>query len=472
MTQPTHASVANDPAGLAAGIEGRVITPSDAAYDEERAVWNSMHQARPAVIVQPVSADDVSRALRYATANGLPVAVRGGGHSVAGNGTVEGGLVVDLGARMRSVTIDPATRIAAVQGGATLGDMDAATQAVGLAVPTGVVSMTGVTGLTLGGGVGWLTRAYGLAADNLLAAEVVLADGSIVRAAPDADAALLEGLRGGGGNFGVVTRLELRAYPLGPDVLAGAFIWHRRRWAEALRAFASWTPTLPDAMTAIVTFITLPAAWGISDDPVMVTGFAWADPDRDAGLALIDGLRALSAPDVEAIEPMTWVAWQSSMDELFAGHARAYWKNVALTRLDDATIDAIVDQASQLPAASSGLDIHHMGGAVSRTPEGGSMFPNRTAPYWVNAYAVWPDATDDAAGIGWARAVHDALRPAAAPGEYVNFLGAHETDPDEAAAAALRAYGPDTLDRLVTLKRRVDPDNLFRRNHNIPPADG
>lgn len=457
-------------AALAASIDGPVLTPADTGFAEASAVWNEMHRVEPAVIVQPTSAMDVTHALRFATRLGLPVAVRGGGHSVAGNGTVADGMVIDLGARMRGVAVDPGTRVVTVEGGATLGDMDAATQAHGLAVPTGVVSMTGVAGLTLGGGVGWLTRAHGLAADNLVAAEVVLADGSVVRAAPDADAELLAGLRGGGGNFGVVTKLELRAHPLGPDVLAGAFVWHRPRWAEALRAFAAWTVALPDAMTSIVTFITLPAAWGIGDDPVMVTGFVWADPDREAGLARIDGLRALSRPDVEAMDPTTWVAWQSSMDELFAGHPRAYWKNVALARLDADTIDAIVREAGRLPAPSSGLDIHHMGGAVTQAPEGGATFPNRTAPYWVNAYAVWSDARDDATGIAWARGVHAALRPAAAPGEYVNFLGAHDTDVDGPAAAALRAYGAETLDRLVALKRRVDPGNLFRRNHNVSPG--
>lgn len=200
----------------------------------------------------------------------------------------------------------------------------------------------------------------------------------------------------------------------------------------------------------------------------MLTGFVWADADRDAGMAHIETLRALSTPDVEAMDPTTWVAWQSSVDELFVGHPRAYWKNIALANLDDATVDAIVEQAGRLPAVSSGLDIHHMGGAMTRVPDGGAVFPNRSAPYWVNAYAVWPDAAGDAAGIGWARAVRDALRPAAAPGEYVNFLGSHETDADGPRAAALRAYGPETLDRLVALKRRVNPSNVFRRNHNIP----
>jgi len=305
-----------DLAQLQASIGGRVITSRDADYDEARLVWNAMHHVRPLVIVQPGSTSDVAQALRFATRHGLPVAVRGGGHSVAGNGTIADGLVVDLGARMRSVRVDRAGRVVDVEGGATLGNMDTTTQAAGLAVPTGVVSKTGVAGLTLGGGVGWLTRACGLAADNLLEAEVVLADGSVVRAAPDGEAELLAGLRGAGGNFGVVTRLRMRAFPLGPDVLAGAFIWHRPRWTRLWRAYAAWTSTLPDAMTAIVTFNTLPAAWDISDDPVMVTGFAWAGPDPGRGQwCTSTRCERCQTPDVEALEPTTWVAWQSSMDE-------------------------------------------------------------------------------------------------------------------------------------------------------------
>lgn len=452
---------------LAGRIRGRVVRPTDPDYDTARTIWNTMHDARPALVVEVADTTDVVIALGAARAAGLEVAVRGGGHSVAGNGTVEGGVVIDLGARMRRVSVDPDARVVRVQGGATLGDMDAATQPFGLAVPTGVVSMTGVTGLTLGGGVGWLTRPYGLAADNLLAAELVLADGRVTRAdasTPD----LLWALRGGGGNFGIVTELEMRAYPLGPDVLAGAFIHHRPAWGAALTAFASWATDLPDAMTPIVSVIRLPAAWDVSPDPVMVTGFAWADPDRAAGMALIDRLRVLARPDIEVLEPTTWTAWQSSMDELFStGGQRAYWKNVALRHLDADAVAAVVSLAERLPLAS-GFDIHHMGGAFGRVPVGSTAFPNRSAAYWVNAYAIWTDPADDAEGIGWARAVQAELGPFADPGEYVNFLGAHATDSDGARAAALRAYGPDQLRRLAAVKRGVDPDDVFHRTLRIP----
>lgn len=454
--------------GLAEHIKGSVIAPGDPAYDDVRTVWNSMHDRRPAVIVRVAETQDVVTALRFARAHDLPLAVRGGGHSVAGNGTVADGLVVDL-RDMRAVSVDQVGRVVAVDGGATLGDMDRATQELGLAVPTGVVSATGVAGLTLGGGVGWLTRAHGLAADNLLAADVVLADGSLVRAAPDEDAELLWGLRGGGGNFGIATRLYLQAYPLGPAVLAGAMIYHRPRWADALRAFRRWTADLPDPMTAIVTFITLPAAWDVADEPVMLTGFAWADADAAEGHRLIARLRDELAPDLEVLDPTTWTAWQSSMDEVFVGRSRAYWKNVALDRLDDGAISAIVDRAEALPTDRTGFDIHHMGGAAGRVPVDATAFPNRTAPYWVNAYAIWDEASDDDRGIGWARSVRAALEPFAAAGEYVNFLGAHETDGDTAAASALRAYGHEQLRRLVALKRRVDPANVLRRNQNILP---
>jgi FAD/FMN-containing dehydrogenase len=462
-----HNGHARDAAELARSLHGRVILPGDTDYDAARAIWNSMHEVRPALLVQPADAADVALALRFAGRHGLPVAVRGGGHSVAGKGTVADGLVIDLVARMRGVSVDPAARVVRVQGGATLGDMDAATQAHGLAVPTGVVSMTGATGLTLGGGVGWLTRPYGLAADNLLAADLVLADGRQVRV--DASTPeLLWGLKGGGGNFGVVTQLEMRAYPLGPDVLAGAFIHHRPRWADALGAFERWATDLPDQMTAIVTFIRLPAAWDVSPDPVMVTGFAWAGGDRTAGHVHLDRLRELSSPDIEVLEPTTWIAWQSSMDELFSvGGQRAYWKNVALRHLGADAVAALVTLVERLPLAS-GLDIHHMGGAFGRVPVDATAFPNRSAAFWVNAYAIWTDPADDTAGIGWARDVQAGLATFAGSGEYVNFLGAHDTDEDESRAAALRAYGPDQLARLARLKRQVDPQNVFRRNHNIP----
>ena len=238
-------------------ITGEVIVPDDERYDEARAIWNAMHDRRPAVIVRPRRTEDVVEALAFARANDLPIAVRGGGHSVAGYGTAEGGLVIDHVLR-RGVEVDPERRIVRAEPGATLADVDTATQEHGLAVPIGVISATGVAGLTLGGGVGWLTRAYGLTADNLVAAEMVTADGTVVRASEVGEPELFWGLRGGGGNFGVVTGFEFRAYPLGPSIHGGNLIYHRPSWTDALRAFRDWTADLPDELTAIVTFMTPP----------------------------------------------------------------------------------------------------------------------------------------------------------------------------------------------------------------------
>ena len=452
---------------LRAAIAGPVHRCGDPGYDDARAIWNGMHDLHPAVVVEPADAAEVAAAVRFAVARDLPIAIRGGGHGVAGTGSVEDGLMLNLRG-MRSVTVDVERRIVRAGPGATLADVDAATQAHGLAVPIGVISGTGVAGLTLGGGVGWLTRAYGLAADNLLAADVVLADGSMARAAPDGDAELLWGLRGGGGNFGVVTSLELQAYPLGPDVFAGAFIHEQPRWAEVLRAWAAWTPGLPDALTSIISFITPPASWGLPDRPMLLLGFAWTGSDPAEGERLVAPLRAAAPPDIEVLEPARWVDWQSSVDEVFPTGVRAYWKNVALDRLGEGEIAAIVEAAASLPHARSGFDIHHMEGAFGRVPVEATAFPNRSARYWINAYATWEGAALDDAATTWARGAHARLQPYAAAGEYVNFLGADAPGTD-GRAAALRTYGPDTLRRLVALKRRVDPQNRFRRNHNVAP---
>jgi FAD/FMN-containing dehydrogenase len=322
--------------------------------------------------------------------------------------------------------------------------------------------------LTLGGGVGWLTRAFGLTADNLLSADVVLADGSRARAAPDADAELLWGLRGGGGNFGIVTSMEFRAVRLRPEVFAGAFLYEQPRWKDALRAYATWTAGLPDAVTSIISFITPPPSWDLPDRPMLLLGFAWAGPDAAEGERTVAPLRQAARPDIELLEPTQWVAWQSSVDELFPSGVRAYWKNVALDRLGNAEIAAIVAAAATLPHRRTGLDIHHMGGAFARVPADATAFPNRSASYWINAYATWDGRELDEQATGWARSLHQALRPYAATGEYVNFLGSEGTGTD-VPGAALQAYGQATLRRLVALKRRVDPDNLFRLNHNIPP---
>ena len=455
-------------AGVAAlrdHLAGEVILPEDAGYEEARAIWNAMHDRRPAVIVRPRSTADAVTALAHARARGLEVAVRGGGHSVAGYGTVEGGLLIDHALR-RGVAVDAERRTVRAEPGATLADVDAATQEHGLAVPIGVISATGVAGLTLGGGVGWLTRPYGLTADNLLAAELVTADGTVVRTSPSDEPELFWGLRGGGGNFGVVTAFEFQAYPLGPAIHGGNLIYHRPTWTDALRAFRDWTTNLPDSLTAIATFMVPPPSWEIGDETVLLIGFAWAGTDGDEMLRQVAPLRSAVAADVEVMEPTTWVAWQSAADELFPKGVRAYWKNAALDALADGAIDAITAAADAMAPRKVGIDIHHMGGAFGRVPEDATPFPNRAATYWINCYGVWDSAAGDEAGRDWARAAHAALRPYASVGEYVNFLGSVPGESD-VATAALTSYGEAKLARLRALKRRWDPDNVFRLNHNI-----
>ncbi len=464
--------MAVDLEGLRRATEGTLVGPGDPGYDEARSVWNGMIDRRPAGILRAASVGDIATGLRFAREHDLRVGVRGGGHNVAGTGAVEGGLLLDLGG-LASVSVDAATGVARTGPGATLGVVDAATQAHGLAVPVGVVTGTGIAGLTLGGGFGWLTRTYGLSLDNLLAADVLLADGATVRASATSESELFWGLRGGGGNFGIVTGFEFQAHPIGPEVFAGALIHERPRWADALRAFDAWTMDIPDELTPVVSFLAPPPSWDLGSETLMITGFAWAGPHRADGEHAIAPFRRACPADVELLDPTTWLAWQSSVDEVFPKGVRAYWKNATLDALGDGAIEMIVAWASRLPTRRSGFDIHAMGGAVARVPDDATAFPNRTARFLVNMYAVWDEPADDDRGKAWARGFHAALRAHAATGQYVNFLALDPTAGDPVAAAratALEAYGPAKFARLVALKGRFDPDNVFRLNHNIPPG--
>ena len=477
MTGPTSTSEEStilthgDVVSLRGRLHGPLIVPGDDGYDEARRFWNGMIDRRPAAIVRAAGIADVLAALRFGRERDLRIAVRGGGHNVAGNGTVDGGLVIDLGA-MRSVRVDPAAQRVYVGPGATLADLDRETVAFGFAVPAGVFSPTGVAGLTLGGGVGWLTRRYGLSIDNLLSADVVTADGRLVHTSQDEEADLFWGIRGGGGNFGIVTSFEFRAHPLGPTVLAGAAFYRQARWAEALRFYAGWAPKLADDLTTIVSFVTPPPGWvpeELRHQTLMIVGFAWAGRDAVDAEPLLAPVRAFGPPDFEIVEPTRWVDWQSSLDETMPKGVRAYWKNASFDRLDEATIETIINGASRIPSTRTGVDIHQLGGAFARVPEEATAFPNRTARYWLNIYAVWDDPAGDESGRSWARELHSKMRPHGGAGLYVNFLGAEDRDV-ESGRQALAAYGADKLAQLVALKDRYDPDNVFRLNHNIPPS--
>ena len=449
-------------------IAGSVVAPDETGYDEARRVWNGMIDRRPSHIVRAAGVDDIRSTIARARELGLPLAVRGGGHNVAGNGTVDGGIVLDLGG-LTAVEVDPERHEVRVDGGATLGHLDRATEPHGLAVPVGVVSGTGVGGLTLGGGVGWLTRAYGLSVDNLLAADVVTASGDLVHATATENADLLWGLRGGGGNFGVVTSFTFRAHPLGPDVQAGNFFYGADRWADALRAWDAWSREAPDAMTTIISFLVPPPEFELGDEPKMFIGWAWASPDRAAGERVADDLRRAAPPDEEAVHTGGWAAWQSQVDDVFAKGLRAYWKNTSFDRLDDATIEVITRRGAEQTWRGTGFDLHHMEGAFGRVPADATPFPGRSARFWLNVYGFWPEASDDAARTAFVRGFAADMAPHASGAQYVNFLG-REGDGGDAVEAARTVYGPAAFERLVALKRRYDPDNLFRLNHNIPPG--
>jgi FAD/FMN-containing dehydrogenase len=453
-------------AGLRAAVAGAVVLPDDPDYDEARRVWNGMIDRRPAAIVRAASADDVTPVIRFARETGLPLAIRGGGHNVAGNGVIEGGIVLDLGG-LNGVEVDADARLVHVEAGATLADIDRATEPFGLVVPIGVVSGTGIAGLTLGGGVGWLTRAYGLTIDNLVGAEVVVATGDRVRATHNENPDLFWGLRGGGGNFGVVTSFTFRARSLGPEVFAGTYIYEKAHWAAALKVYAAWTADLPDEMTSIATFMVPPPEWELGDEVLMFIGFAWADADRARGESAAARLREASSPDGVVLDPTRWLAWQSAFDAILPKGVRAYWKNASFDRLDDAMIATIVEQAGAQTWFGTAADLHHMGGAYGRVAEDATPFPNRAARYWLNIYGFWPRPEDDASRTAWVRGFSSAMDPHAMVGQYINFLG-HD-DGVDSRQKALQAYGPGKLDRLVALKRRFDPDNTFRINHNIPP---
>ena len=453
-------------ARLRATVRGRVLTSVDDDYDAARRVWNGMIDKRPLLIVQAADVADVAPTIAFAHETGLPLAIRGGGHNVAGNGTVDDGILLDLG-RLNAVEVDPDAHLVRVEAGATLGDIDRATEPFALAVPMGVVSGTGIAGLTLGGGVGWLTRPYGLTIDNLVSAEVVLATGELVRASTSENADLFWGLRGGGGNFGIVTSFTFRAHPLNPGVFAGTLIYELPRWREALDAYVAWTAEVPDEITTLVTFMVPPPDWEPGDRALMFLGFAWAGIDRGEGRAVIDRLRAASPPDVVVMDPTRWLAFQSAFDSAMPKGVRAYWRNASFERFDGPMIDTLIEWCGAQTWVGTAADLHHLGGAFGRVHEDATAFPNRSAGFWLNIYGFWPDPGDDAARIAWVKGLSDGMRPHAMAGQYINFLGHEDAD---ALQKGLAAYGPAKLDRLRAVKRRYDPANFFQINHNIPPT--
>jgi FAD/FMN-containing dehydrogenase len=452
-------------AELEQGLRGSLVRPGDDGYDEARSIWNGAHDRRPALIVRCAGVADVMRAVDFARSEDLEVAVRGGGHSLPGFSTVDGGVVVDLSA-MSAVQVDPVSRTAIAEAGATWAQFDHETQAFGLAVTGGLVSSTGIAGFTLGGGIGWLMRKYGLACDNLVAADVVTADGQLVRASEEENADLLWALRGGGGNFGIVTSLEFRLHAVGPMVLAGPIFFAGDRAQEVATFYRDWVRDLPDEVTTLLNFTTAPPApflpESVHGKPVVAVIAVHAG-EPEAGRALMQPLKDLGDPVADLIDVMPYTMMQSLIDGLWAPGAQNYFRSSYVDELNDEAVAALVESHASKPSPNSEIHVQHFGGAVARVGAAESPVGNRSAQFVLNVVARQPDADGFDQNVAWARETTEALAPVSREGAYTNFMG-------DAGDDRLRAaYGDASYERLVALKRRYDPANLFRLNQNIKP---
>jgi FAD/FMN-containing dehydrogenase len=448
------------------GFRGRLISAEHADYDIARAVWNGAIDRRPRLIAGCRGTADVAAAVRFARDHELEIAIRGGGHNVAGTAVCDDGIVIDVSA-MRAVRVDPVGRRAWVQSGALWGDVDHETQAHGLATTGGIVSHTGVAGLTLGGGVGWLMRKHGLTIDNLLALDIVTADGELLRASDDEHPDLFWALRGGGGNFGVVTSFEFRLHPVGPTVLAGPILWDASDAGEVLRFYRDFVRDAPDELGTVVRFGAAPPLPVIPEDlhwrPVMMVGACYAGAIEDGERALLP-LRASRIPLLDLVGPSQYAGFQSALDSTVVHGWNYYWKSTHLPELNDDLIDVIAGHAFSCSSPRSYAAMFHLKGAVSRVAEGASAFGNRQASHAITLDGVWRTGEDFGdQDTAWARGFFAALGRFR-EGVYVNFLGGDE-EPDRVR----EAYGDAVYDRLVDVKTIYDPDNVFHHNQNIRP---
>jgi FAD/FMN-containing dehydrogenase len=442
-------------AAFASDLAGRVIGPEDADYDQGRRIWNAMIERHPGLIVRCRGVADVIQSIKFAAEHDLLVAVRGGGHNVAGRALCNGGLVIDL-SEMRGVFVDPTERLVRAQGGATLGDVDRETHLHGLAVPLGVVSKTGIAGLTLGGGVGWLVRRYGPTCDNVVAFEVVSASGELMTVSANQNPDLFWALRGGGGNFGVVTSFTYRAYPIS-TITGGLLVYPREMAVAVLRNYRDYIATAPDTVTAYAAMLTTPDGM----PAIAVVACHSGDPD-DAQRDLAP-LRNFGSPIVDAIQPMPFPAMQKLLDGAFPDGTRNYWKSAFINDLSDAAIDVLVAQASAMLSPLSSIVIEYYCGAAGRNGEASSAFGHRSKEFDVGLMPQWTDPAEDRLHMDWARSASDALEPFANGGYYANFLA------DERPDVVRAAFG-ENYDRLAKIKATYDPKNFFSQNLNISPA--
>jgi FAD/FMN-containing dehydrogenase len=445
-------------------LRGELLLAGDAGYDAARALWNAMIDRRPALIARCAGAADVIQCVKLAREHDLLASVRGAGHNIAGMAAADGALMIDL-SRMREVRVDPVRRIAYAGPGATLRDLDHETQAFGLATPVGINSTTGIAGLTLGGGFGWITRKFGLTVDNLLSADVVTAEGKLIRTSEKEEPDLFWGIRGGGGNLGIVTSFEYRLHPVGPEVLSGLIVHPFTAAGDVLREWRSFVSKASEELTCWVVMRAapplpfLPPEWhgkGILALAVCYVG------DMKAGEKALQPLRQFGKPIADVVAPNPFTAWQQAFDPLLAPGARNYWKSHNFATVPDAAIDTLLKYAAQIPSPESEIFLGQLGGAAGRVARDAMAYPHRDANFVMNVHTRWQHTRDDSKCIAWAREIYEGMTPFATGGVYVNFVS-------EGEERVKAAYGAN-YDRLMQLKGRYDPTNLFRLNQNVQPA--
>lgn len=451
-------------AALSSSLRGNVFSEGDSEFDDARTIWNAMVDRNPGLVIRAMGSSDVRNAVDFARENGLLVAVRSGGHQIAGHAVADGALLLDL-SQMRSVRVDPATKTARVEPGASLGDVDKETQSHGLALPMGINSTTGIAGLTLGGGFGWITRKYGMTIDNLLSVDIVTADGELVHASADANSDLFWAIRGGGGNFGVVTSFEFQLHEVGPEVTAGLIVHPLEDAPALLEEFGRIADIAPDELTVWVVMRKAPPLPFLPEDwhgkPVLVFAVCYIGDEEDGGEAL-KNLRALGSPVADVIGPAPFVGWQTAFDPLLTPGMRNYWKSHDFDSLPGEAVSVLLNALGTLPDPNCEVFIAHVGGAMARVSDDATAYPQRSAHFIMNVHTRWEDASGDGACIGWARKLFNDTEKYSTGSVYVNFMPEDETE------RVAGAYGGN-IARLRSVKARFDPQNLFRLNHNIQP---
>jgi FAD/FMN-containing dehydrogenase len=446
-------------------VRGKVLTQESGEYNAARAVWNAMIDKKPALIIQCAGAADVIAAVNFARTKKLFLAIRGGGHNIAGHGVCDGGVVIDL-SPMKSVHVDPKSMTARVEPGVTLGEFDRETQAFGLATPVGINSTTGIAGLTLGGGFGWLSRRFGLTIDNLISVDVVTASGELLRASSNDHSDLFWAIRGGGGNFGVVTSFEFRLHKLGPEVLAGLVVHPLDAAKDVLRFYRDFVKSAPRefvcwfVMRKAPPLPFLPPEWHGKE--ILALAICWTG-DLRKGEEVLKPFRSFGKPVGEHVGPMPYAVWQTILDPLLTPGMRNYWKTHDFREVSDGLIDTLIAHARKLPDPQTEIAFAHLGEGVITVPGDATAYTHRDAEFVMNVHGRWDNPANDSACIAWARGLFNAATPFATGGAYVNFLTEEETD------RVKPAYGKN-YEKLVAIKKKYDPENLFRRNQNISPA--